>query len=233
MSDGIKLDTIVLVETPEGIDLQAEAVGVVARGLAYTLDFTLRAIVVLVVYLTLMWTGKGGQGISLIILFLLEWFYPVFFEIFRNGQTVGKKAMHIRVVNQDLTPIRFGASLTRNLLRAADFLPFCYLIGIISSVVTGKCQRLGDLAAGTIVIYADNEKTADSIALKEVKAITPKQMMPEDVQAAFIDLSVNRGKLSAARQAEIAEIIRLRIPEEYDDAVSYVRGVGKWYLGER
>ena len=229
----MKLDTIILVETPEGVDLQAEAVGVVARGLAYTLDFALRAIVVFIVYLTLMWTGKGGQGISLIILFLLEWFYPVFFEIFRNGQTVGKKVMCIRVVNQDLTPIRFGASLTRNLLRAADFLPFCYLVGIISSVVTGKCQRLGDLAAGTIVIYAEDEKPVDTMALKGVKPITPKQMMPEAVQTAFVDLSVNRGQLSAARQAEIAEIIRLRIPEQYDDAVDYVRGVGKWYLGER
>lgn len=232
MSERIKLDTLVLVETPEGVDLQAEAVGVVVRGLAYTLDFLLRAVIVLGVFLSLMWAGKGGQGISLVVFFLLEWFYPVVFEVFRNGQTIGKKAMGIRVVNQDLTPIRFGASLTRNLLRAADFLPFCYLIGIISSVVTGKCQRLGDLAAGTMVIYADDKQDSFT-GLDAVKAITPNEVMPANVQAAFIDFSLNRGQLSEARQAEIAEIVRSRIPEHYVDAVAYVRGVGKWYLGER
>jgi len=193
----MKLDTTVLVETPEGIDLQAETVNV---------------------------------GIVLIIFFILEWFYPVYFEVFRNGQTIGKKAMKIRVVNHDLTPIRFGASLTRNLLRAADFLPFCYVVGIATTALSNKSQRLGDLAAGTLVVYV-NEETDGTASLDSVKAIAPTEQIPADVQAAFIALSLNRGDLSQARQHEIAEILRPKISKQYSDALAYIRGVGKWLLG--
>ena len=226
----MKLDTIVLIETPEGIDLQAETVNVIPRTLAYSLDFLLRFIVIFTLFIILSFFDEGGLGIVLIFFFILEWFYPVYFEVFRNGQTIGKKAMKIRVVNNDLTPIRFGASLTRNLLRAADFLPFCYVIGIATTVLSSKSQRLGDLAAGTLVVYASEEKD-DIASLDAVKAIAPAEQIPADVQASFIALSLNRGNLSQARQNEIAEILRPKISDQYPDALTYIRGVGKWLLG--
>lgn len=231
----MKLDTTVLVETPEGIDLQAETVNVIPRALAYSLDFLLRAIVIITLSIILAFfgesgQGEGGQGIVLVIFFILEWFYPVYFEVFRNGQTIGKKAMKIRVVNHDLTPIRFGASLTRNLLRAADFLPFCYVVGIATTALSSKGQRLGDLAAGTLVVYV-HEETDGTASLDTVKAIAPTEQIPADVQAAFIALSLNRGDLSQARQQEIAEILRPKIAKQYSDALAYIRGVGKWLLG--
>ncbi|PCJ33078.1 MAG: hypothetical protein COA90_01235 [Gammaproteobacteria bacterium] len=228
----MKLDTLCLVETPEGTDLHAEVVGLVPRVLAYAIDLFLRGLVLLVVSIILGILGKAGYGISLIIFFLLEWWYPVVFEVYRGGQTIGKKAFKIKVVNDDLTPIRLGPSLTRNLLRVADFFPSFYVVGIISMMVTKRFQRLGDLAANTIVIYKE-ERQYDTHFLEDVTAITPVDNLTEVQQIAFINFALNRGQLSSARQDEVAEIIRSRIPARHQNAADYVRGVGKWLLGGR
>lgn len=228
----MKLDTICLVETPEGTDLHAEAVGLIPRSLAYGLDFLIRALVQTVLSLLLLFSGKAGVGVSLILYFLLEWWYPVLFEVYRGGQTIGKKAFKIKVVNEDLTPIRLGPSLIRNLLRAADFFPSFYVAGVVSMLMTNRFQRLGDLAAKTLVIYAEQEQY-DPKALEGVAPVAPSHDLNEVQQAAFINFALNRGQLSTARQAEIAEIIRPKIPSRFQDATDYVRGVGKWLLGAK
>lgn len=227
----MKLDTICLVETPEGTDLHAEVVGLVPRALAYCLDFLLRSVVLLLFSLFLFF-GKAGYGLLLIVYFLLEWWYPVLFEVYRGGQTVGKKAFKIKVVNDDLTPIRIGPSLIRNLLRTADFFPGFYVVGIVAMTMTSRFQRLGDLAANTLVIYAEQEQY-DPKPLEGITPVAPVHTMNEVQQAAFINFALNRGRLSAARQTEIAEIIRPRIPARFQSATDYVRGVGKWLLGAK
>lgn len=228
----MKLDTICLVETPEGTDLHAEAVGLVPRALAYGLDFLVRALVQFVLSLLLLFSGKSGVGLSLIIFFVLEWWYPVIFEVYRGGQTIGKKAFKIKVVNEDLTPIRLGPALIRNLLRAADFFPSFYVVGVVSMLMTKRFQRLGDLAAKTLVIYAEQERY-DAKSLEGVAPVAPTHPLNEVQQAAFINFALNRGQLSSARQTEIAEIIRPKIPARFQSATDYVRGVGKWLLGAK
>lgn len=228
----MKLDTICLVETPEGTDLHAEVVGLVPRVLAYGVDFLVRGLVQFVLGLLLLFFGKAGVGVSLIIYFLLEWWYPVLFEVYRGGQTVGKKTFKIKVVNEDLTPIRLGPSLIRNLLRTADFFPSFYVVGITSMLMTSRFQRLGDLAAKTLVIYAEQEQY-DPKPLEGVAPVAPIHPLSEVQQTAFINFALNRGRLSTARQAEIAEIIRPKIPTRFQHATDYVRGVGKWLLGAK
>jgi len=228
----MKLDTIALVETPEGIDLQAELVGLVPRTLAYSIDFLIRMGVLMVLAIVMAFMGEAGWGVFLIVFFLLEWWYPVFFEVFRGGQTPGKKSFDIKVVNDDLTPVSFGASLTRNLLRTADLFPNFYLFGAISITVTQRFQRLGDLAAGTLVVYAEQE-SHNSAALDHVIAIAPQHALGEDQQVAFINFALNRGRISTDRQNEIADIIRPRLPLNVDSPSDYVRGVGKWLLGAK
>lgn len=227
----MKLDTISLVEAPEGIDLQAEVAGVVPRALAFTIDFFIRWVIFIIVLTISSVTGKAGIGLLLITFFILEWWYPVLFEVFRNGQTPGKKAFGIKVVKDDLTPISFGPSLTRNLLRTADFLPTFYVFGIISAVCTTKFQRLGDLAAGTLVIYSESLASPKENTLDKVEPIVPNRMLPESVQLAFINFSINRGNISADRQNELAEIVRDKLPPTTIDSADYIRGVGKWLLG--
>lgn len=228
----MKLDTITLVETPEGIDLQTELAGLVPRALAYTIDFFIRMAVLLVVAIIAMFLGKAGWGLTLITFFVLEWWYPVLFEVFKGGQTPGKKAFNIKVINDDLTPVSFSAAFIRNLLRTADMLPTFYVFGVISIMGTSRFQRLGDLAAATLVVYADKE-SHNSAALTEVSSIAPQYTLNEDQQQAFVNFALNRGGMSADRQAEIAEIIRPRLPLNAANATDYVRGVGKWLLGSK
>jgi uncharacterized RDD family membrane protein YckC len=228
----IKLDTIALMETPEGTDLHADVAGLLPRALAYIIDLLIRMVFLFVIFIISIFFGGLGSGLFLIAFFALEWWYPVYFEVYRDGQTWGKKAYKIKVVNDDLTPVKFGPSLIRNLLRSADFFPLLYSVGILSMVVTRRFQRLGDLAAGTIVIYSLPE-TYDSSALDQVEVVTPLYPISEDLQVAFINFSVNRGQMSLDRQEEIAEIIRPRLPLNVDKASDYARGVGKWLLGAR
>ena len=230
MSD--KIDTMHLVETPEGTDLHAEVAGVVPRALAYGIDLLVRMGILFVFGLVVSFTGGKLGGLWLLVFFLLEWGYPVFFEVYRDGQTIGKRAFNLRVVSEDLTPIKFGPSVVRNLLRTADIFPFLYIFGVISMTLSTRFQRLGDLAAKSLVIYDDNLQY-NTTALSDVTPIAPTIPLSEDLQTAFINFALNRGNLTQSRQLEIAEIIQSKIPNQSNDPVGYVRGVGKWLLGAK
>lgn len=234
MSFTERLDTLTLVETPEGIDLHAGLVGPVPRTLAFVVDLLIRFAAMFILWIVLLLFGfsKVGYGFYLIAYFVLEWWYPVLFEVYRNGQTPGKKAFNIKVVSEDLTPVAFGPSLTRNLLRTVDFLPFFYAFAYLAMVLNNKFQRLGDLAAKTIVVY-DEVTKIDASSLKEVQAIAPGILLTEKMQTAIIDFSLNYRNLSAARQAELASIIDPFLPQNVHNKVEYIRGIGKWLLGSR
>lgn len=223
-----QLDTVYLVETPEGIDLQAELAGPIVRAMAYAIDLTVRGVVLGIISIILAFAGNIGIGIILLISFILEWFYPVLFEIYNNGQTIGKKSMDLTVVNDDLTAISWGSSLIRNLLRFADFFPFAYLFGFISMVLTKKFQRLGDLAAGSIVIY--KQKTRKNTALPKCQSHpSPISLSLED-QIAIISFTERHDDLSDDRQKELADILSDVIPQK-SNSINYLRGIGSWLLG--
>jgi hypothetical protein len=79
--------------------------------------------------------------------------YFTLFEWLWNGQTIGKRAMSLRVVSHDGTPVTLRGAVYRNLLRPADFLPVLYFAGVIAMFMNERSQRMGDLAAGTIVVH--------------------------------------------------------------------------------
>jgi uncharacterized RDD family membrane protein YckC len=94
----------------------------------------------------------GGIGVAfwLILLFALEWLYPIAFELTASGATPGKRAFGLRVTMDNGLPVTAAAAVTRNLLRAADFLPFGYGFAIVSMLLRRDCRRLGDIAAATM-----------------------------------------------------------------------------------
>lgn len=104
------------------------------------------------------------MGLLFFVTALLPFAYYVFFEAFWKGQTPGKKMLGIRVRMADGTPLTFQASLIRNLLRVADFLPVGYFLGIIAMVVNPKFQRIGDLAANTMVSQEVRQRPSFNIA---------------------------------------------------------------------
>jgi uncharacterized RDD family membrane protein YckC len=225
----VQLDTVYHVETPEGIDLQAQLAGPVARILAYAVDVSIRSVVLTIASIFLALADNAGVGITLILAFLLEWLYPVFFEVLRNGQTPGKKYLGLTVVNDDLTAIGLGSSVLRNLLRFADFLPFGYITGLVSMTVTKKFQRLGDLAAGSIVIYQTDQQHTSQ--LPECHSSPPPMVLALEDQTALINFIERHHELSPDRQQELADILQEVTHKRGKESIAYLRGIGAWLLG--
>ena len=142
------LDTVVSAETPEGILLELRPAGLSARFYAFALDWVIRLAIMYAAAIALAFIGGLGVAFWLILFFALEWFYPVAFELTASGATPGKRVFGLRVVMDNGLPVTPAASLTRNLLRAADFLPFGYGFAIVSMLLRRDCKRLGDIAAG-------------------------------------------------------------------------------------
>lgn len=227
------VSTTVLVETPENIDLQAEPAGLVVRGLAFAIDFAIRAIFLIVLSFVLLFAGRAGGGVLLIVWFLIDWFYPVIFEVLWKGQTPGKKKMDLMVVNDDLTPIGWGSSVIRNLLRWADFFPTFYAAGLVCMAATRYHQRLGDLAAGTLVIYQERQDGNVDVPGDADRPQPPPVRLEREEQLAMISFTQRHGQLSPDRQRELADILAPLLPVEAPNRVRYLRGVGRWLLGDR
>lgn len=100
-------------------------------------------------------SGADTIGATLIPVLLTAgpFLYFILFEGLWNGQTLGKKAMGIRVRMSDGTPITFQAAVARNLLRTADLFPMTYFTGLIVCMLNPRMQRLGDLVADTVVLH--------------------------------------------------------------------------------
>lgn len=223
------LDTNYRAEIPGGIELEAQLVGPIPRFLAFVVDLAIRGIVLVILSLIMLPFGRVGTGFWYISLFLIEWFYPVVFEVLRRGQTPGKKMMSISVVQDDLTPVTFGASMLRNLLRSVDFLPFCYLIGLVTMVSNGRFQRLGDLAAGTLVISV--KETAKPTIINDIRPLAPPTVLLRNEQTAIVDFLHRSQYLSAPRQQEIASILDGITHNKDDDKVNKLHRIGAWFLG--
>ena len=150
------------VATPEGVTLQFRLAGVGSRVVAGLLD----GLVLMVASLGL---GLISWALSLAVgdswanvffgltFFVLLFGYDIAFETLGSGRTLGKRWAGLRVVRVGGGPVGFMSSAVRNLLRLVDFLPFAYLIAIVCVTASSKNQRLGDMAAGTLVV---RERTA-------------------------------------------------------------------------
>jgi uncharacterized RDD family membrane protein YckC len=148
------------VDTPERVRFRYRLAGPGRRGVAWIIDFLIRGfllflIVLALVPLMLLPGIEGiGAGFLLVALFLLEWGYGVGFEWAMSGRTPGKLVVSLRVVREDGSPGRFPDFLLRNLLRAADFLPAFFAVGLVTMFMDRKLRRVGDLVAGTVVCSA-------------------------------------------------------------------------------
>ncbi len=237
MSPSVRLDTLVYVETPEGIELQADLAGPLVRVLAFGFDLIVRAgiLLVLAIVLSILLSGVSGAKVVFAIMtisyFLLEWFYPVYFEVWHSGQTPGKKVFRIAVVSSNLSPVRFDASIVRNLLRAVDFLPLFYLTGLAFMSFTSRFQRLGDLAADTLVIY--RPKTPTAVEEPDGKAEPPPPGWKLDDQQVLLDFSERKKNLSPQRSEELAGILADVLNARGSAAVDKLYAFARWIRGAR
>ncbi len=147
-----------LIDTPENVLLDAEIAGFGTRCLAALVDYLILFILLFIIdYLFAPAYRRINQGtwavaIFTLVQFVIASFYHLLFELFWSGQTPGKRLLGIRVIQASGMPLTIGGAIIRNLLRLFDFLPLFYVVGMLSLFATRRTQRLGDLAANTVVI---------------------------------------------------------------------------------
>jgi uncharacterized RDD family membrane protein YckC len=192
-----RLDDVATVETPEQLELELPLAGVGSRALAFILDFLIQlipiviAMVVVVVSLSLQVFEKNDlQGLSegrvpllasalfSAILFATNFLYFTIWDLVSRGQSPGKRALKLRVVRDGGLPIDARSSLIRNLVRTVDMLPGFYMTGVLSMFLTDEHKRIGDFAAGTLVVRDIPEVAGDVSALFQAVAPAASRAAP-------------------------------------------------------
>lgn len=223
------LDTAKTFETPEGVALELHVAGPVVRAVAWFLDALIRAGLYIGLSIALVNLGGLGKGVLLICFFLIEWFYPVIFEVLKHGATPGKKTMGIQVVHDNGTPVSWSSSIIRNLLRVADFAPLLYGFGLVAMLLNQDFKRLGDMAAGTIVIY--RPKRAEAVKLVEEKPVAPLFPLSIAEQRAVLEFSERSQLLSQERRVELASIVEPLTGQTGEQAIKVLYQNAVWLHG--
>jgi uncharacterized RDD family membrane protein YckC len=212
-----QLDTRIRIVTPENIAFQYRVAGPFRRLPAYLLDCLLRAVLLVIFGLTsLLVFGSLGLhglvlGMYLTLWFVLSWFYGGVFETFWNGQTPGKRLMRIRVISVDGQPINGMQAVLRNILREIDAQPmYLFQVGLLSALMNDRFQRLGDLAAGTMVVVEEGHWLRGLIPVNDPEVAQLASMIPANFIAkrslaqalsAYVE---RRGSFAWGRRLEIA-----------------------------
>jgi uncharacterized RDD family membrane protein YckC len=161
------------IETPELVGIEMPVAGIGSRFVALLVDYLIWLVAVIAIIFvislvdpSLSHFSKMGEkwAIALLILsfFLLYWGYFTLFEAYWGGRTPGKRLTKIRVIQRSGRGIGLFEAMTRNLLRIVDQFPFVYMVGAVTIFLTRDHQRLGDLAAGTLVVHERENLAAPS-----------------------------------------------------------------------
>lgn len=234
----LALDTTAQVETPEHIRFDYPLAGPMRRTAAYLIDLLIRIGVMVAIAILLFFidAAAGLDGVSLgallIFYFALDWFYYVLFETLWSGRSPGKRAMRLRVVGQDGRSLTVLDSVLRNLLRAADFLPFGYAIGLVIMGVDPMFRRFGDLVAGTVVVIEEPGRISERLHLhppptpEEYAGLPARvELSREEIEAIELFLR-RRGTLAPLRELELAEmiapLIAQRLQARYQNPVRFL-----------
>lgn len=227
------LDTKLVLESPEGAELEIRPAGFLARGIALVVDEMLRILgfflFVLASFIISLMLGPTVAEIMgflvLIIFFILSWFYGVFFEQLNDGKTPGKVVSSIKVSNSDGTPVGIMQSIIRNLFRQIDSLflsipvlfflgwwpPWAWLIplgliGMFFVLFSKDFRRLGDHLADTIVIHTSEPKKVPYKGSKtSIQVPVPLTLEDQKLLLAFQDRSE---EFSEERKVELAEVLK-------------------------
>ena len=216
-------DTREELETPEGAIIQLHPAGPSARAAAFLVDELIKLVVMVFIGMFVGTLMQNSVGLLIMYLsfFVLNWLYGVLFEVFNDGRTLGKNVVNLKTVNADGTPIRFGASVLRNLFRFVDVLPLC-IPALVSMTMSDGFRRIGDHVADTVVVYsARQSRTAKSVP----SAARPLPVsLNNQEQLLLTDFHDRAGTLSSARATELAELLQPLHGETGQKAVDAVNG---------
>ncbi len=211
-----KLDCLVRVVTPENVEFEYALAGPFQRVPAFLFDLFVRVgayigvVFLLAAFSTFVPFAGTLATVSMILLFFaMYWFYGVYFEAAFNGRTLGKMLFKLRVISTDGRPINGMQAALRNLLRVADTFP-TPITGLICMSITGRFQRIGDLAAGTMVIVDRDRRPPWDLHPDDPRAFGLAELIPASFVANYTMTQTigmymeNRRKLPMARRLEVS-----------------------------
>ncbi len=232
------MDRTLEVRTPESIAFNYELAGLGSRFLALIVDQTIQILTLAAIFAGILLAGahaaarhgptlvtdKFAESLAIalivVILFIVLFGYFIAFEALWNGQTPGKKLLGLRVVRDGGFPIDFGASLIRNLIRVGEQLVGYYLLAAVSALISPENKRLGDLAAGTIVVRDARLPSPREFSARAgaEPAYSPTAYLSGEERALVKRFLERRDALSPERRQELASQlasrVRDRVPPE-------------------
>lgn len=240
------------IETPEQTAFDFPLAGIGSRGLALLIDTLLQAggfiaiILVLVFFDTAVTALSNAMGtwataVAVLLAFTIYYGYFALFEALWNGQTPGKRWIHLRVIDESGRPVSVQQAILRNLIRFIDQLPSMYAVGLISALVSKQNRRLGDFVASTVVVHERPlEKTAMTWELRGAPAANPAHPSePVPVPAALSGLTLTldewrlveaflqrRSSLDFALREKLARDIVLRLNMRLNFTYDQMRAAG-------
>jgi uncharacterized RDD family membrane protein YckC len=235
---GKPLDTLQRIELAEGVDIELRPAGVMVRACAFSIDLGIFIVAVILLSvagnLLAAVTGEGfAAGTMSIVGFGVYWGYHVFYEAGVRGATPGKRRMGLRVVADGGGPAGLGAVMLRNVVRVADFLPWCYLGGLLSCLFTRRFQRLGDLVAHTLVVYETRkdavvEPVAGMPPPLPVEPEPPPVTLTREERGAVVRFLERSGMWSGPRRREVADHASGLTGTGGEEGVVRLRAMGRW-----
>jgi len=252
----------IVVETPENIRFGYDVADIGSRFLAILIDSIIQGIIYVLLFLGIAllapsisnvdlpdWAGQGLAITLILVLFLIQFGYFLFLEIFMNGQTPGKRVFHLRVIKDTGYPFSPIDSVIRNLVRIIDFFPFAYGVGVVVMFTNLRAKRLGDYAGGTIVVKMRDQVTLNQLTTQATAAAPAPVNTPDGVRKldeADISLAesfllrrtglTNAAALSlqiAARLAQKMELPEASVPTTPDAASTFISETVKSYRAPR
>jgi hypothetical protein len=178
--------------------------------------------------------GFAGLAAVVLLVFLGWWGYFILFELAWNGQSPGKRLLGLRVVRTGGQPISASASIARNLLRAIDLV---FLIGVLVMLLDRSSRRLGDMAAGSLVIREPRRLSRVALAPVEIPSVPAAQVealpnagrlttahyvLVRDYFARRRQLTPDRAEMVAAHlSADLARVLEV-VPPPVEDPVTFL-----------
>ena len=172
-------DSELIVSTPERVSFDYQVAGLGTRAIAQVLDLLIVTGLLIALFFGGIAVGSFFNNtvafdlIEILGSFVIVFGYFWLSEAIWSGQTIGKKAFRLRAVGDRGEPLTFMQAGIRNVVRIVDFLPYGYGVGLVVMFINGKGKRLGDLAAGTLVV-----KDSDHVWLWQVPGARPSDVRP-------------------------------------------------------
>jgi uncharacterized RDD family membrane protein YckC len=227
------IDTIISAETPEGIAIAIRPAGFAIRCTAFLVDAFIRTALLIGLATALGAGGHFGTGPIFIVIFVVNWLYPVIFELMPAAATPGKRVLGLQVMMANGLPITPAGCLIRNLMRVVDMLPLMYAFAIILILLRRDARRLGDLAGGTLVTYRNEIASAGAFGAGD--PVPPPVAMSARQQAAIAAFAWRAGRLTPQRAEEIAQLAAGLATPGTENAPMTARliGIARWLHGQR